>query len=154
MVQEVPVSPNSTEVLKPKSRCTKTCRKCGVSGHVEKWCLSTEGGTVYIGDLPPSMTEEHVKDLVEQFGKFESIKCGANMDGAKWALLNMVDKEGGQNVIDKLHLTELKGREIIVKWKEEGMWTCADPSCRKMNFEERDACVQCRLPVRKMTKPC
>ena len=37
-------------------------------------------------------------------------------------------------------MTELKGREIVVKWKEEGMWICADPTCRKMNFEERDAC--------------
>ena len=102
-----------------------------------------------MGDLPPSTTEEQVKEMVEKFGQFESFKVGANMDGGKWAILNMVDKEGGENVIKELHMTELKGREIVVKWKEEGMWTCADPTCRKMNFEERDACVQCRLPVKR-----
>ena len=98
-----------------------------------------------MGDLPPSTTEEQVKEMVEEFGQFENMKFGA-----KWAVLNMVDKEGGENVIRGLHMTELKGREIVVKWKEEGMWTCADPTCRKMNFEERDVCVQCRLPVKKM----
>ena len=103
-----------------------------------------------MGDLPPSTTEEQVKEMVEEFGQFENMKVGTNMDGAKWAVLNMLDKEGGENVIRGLHMTELKGREIVVKWKEEGMWTCADPTCRKMNFEERDACVQCRLPVKKM----
>lgn len=133
---------------RPKTRCTKTCRKCGMVGHVEKWCYSTEGGTVYMGDLPPSMTEEQVKEMVEQFGKFEHMRIGSNYDGGKWAMLNMVDKEQGQSVIDGLHMFELKGREIIVKWKEEGMWTCADPTCRKMNFDERDACIQCRLKKR------
>ena len=90
-------------------------------GHVEKWCYSTEGGTVYMGDLPPSMTEEQVKEMVEEFGKFEHMRIGSNYDGGKWAMLNMVDKEQGQSVIDGLHMFELKGREIIVKWKEEGL---------------------------------
>ena len=49
---------------KLKVRCTKICRKCGKIGHVEKYCLTTEGGCVFIGDLPPSYTEEEIRTLV------------------------------------------------------------------------------------------
>ena len=51
---------------KPKVRCTKICRKCGKIGHIEKYCLTTEGGCVFIGDLPPSYTEEEIRTLVEK----------------------------------------------------------------------------------------
>ena len=60
-------------------------------------------------------------------------------------MLNMRDKEEGQKIIDGLHMFQLKGRELTVKWKEEGMWTCRDPSCRKRNFEEREKCIKCTL---------
>ena len=50
---------------KSKVRCTKICRKCGKIGHVEKYCLTTEGGCVFMGDLPPSYTEEEIRALVE-----------------------------------------------------------------------------------------
>ena len=102
-----------------------------------------------MGDLPPSITEEQIREMVQPLGLVENMKVGTCMDGGKWALLNMEDKEGGENVIKGLHMMEMKGREITVKWKEEGMWMCADPSCKKMNFDERDACVQCRLPLKK-----
>jgi hypothetical protein len=49
-------------------------------------------------------------------------------------------------------LREVKGREITVKWKEEGMWTCPDPTCAKSNFDEREECVQCKLPKSKFVK--
>ena len=39
----------------------------------------------------------------------------------------------------------VKGREITVKWKEEGMWTCKDPSCGKSNFDIQVECVRCKL---------
>ena len=39
----------------------------------------------------------------------------------------------------------MKGREITVKWKEEGMWTCKDPSCGKSNFDIQVECVRCKL---------
>ena len=84
-------SPVVSEADRPKVRCTKTCRKCGMVGHVEKWCLTTEGGCVYMGDLPPSMTEEQVKEMVEELWKFEHMKIGTNYDGGKWAMLNTVD---------------------------------------------------------------
>ena len=42
-------------------------------------------------------------------------------------------------------LSQVKGREITVKWKEEGMWTCPDPACAKSNFDERPECVRCGL---------
>ena len=73
------------------------------------------------------------------------MRIGSNYDGGKWVILNIGDKEQGQKIIDGLNMFDLKGREIIVKWKDEGMWTCADPTCRKMNFDERDACIRCRL---------
>ena len=47
-------------------RSTKVCKKCGKIGHIEKYCLTTEGGCVFIGDLPPSFTEEEIRDLVEK----------------------------------------------------------------------------------------
>ena len=140
-----PATTSTSPGERPKTRGIKTCHKCGMMGHVEKYCLTTDGGTIYMGDLPPSMTEEDVKVMVEEFGCFEHMRIGSNHDGGKWAMLNMGDKEQGQRIIDGLHLFELKGREITVKWKEEGMWTCPDPTCRKMNFDERDACIQCRL---------
>ena len=40
---------------------------------------------------------------------------------------------------------EVKGEEITVKWKEEGMWTCKDPSCGKSNFDIQVECVRCKL---------
>ena len=44
-----------------------------------------------------------------------------------------------------LRLSQVKGREITVKWKEEGMWTCPDPACAKSNFDERPECIRCGL---------
>ena len=73
------------------------------------------------------------------------LQVGTCNDGGKWAILNMVEKEGGERIIQGLHLTEVKGREITVKWKEEGMWTCHDPSCGKSNFDICVECVRCKL---------
>jgi hypothetical protein len=43
----------------------------------------------------------------------------------------------------------------MVKWKEEGMWTCEDPTCAKSNFDEREECVQGKLPKSKfVNKKC
>jgi hypothetical protein len=92
---------------------------------------------------------------------------GCNVkDGGKWAMLSMESKAAGEAVIGELHLRsllltllsvleqlrEVKGREITVKWKEEGMWTCPDPTCAKSNFDEREECVQCKLPKSKFVK--
>ena len=46
----------------------------------------------------------------------------------------------------------MKGREITVKWKEEGMWICPDPTCAKSNFDIRDDCVRCGLNKSKFAK--
>ena len=126
------------------------CFKCGVPGHLEKYCWSSEGGTVFMGDLPPSVTEDWIRKLVVDFGSFSHIRIGSNIkDGGKWAMLSMETRAGGEAVIEGLHLKEVKGREIIVKWKEEGMWTCPDPTCAKSNFDVTEVCVQCKLPKSK-----
>ena len=55
--------------------------------------------------------------------------------------------ETGSNAYDSSNSShqEVKGREITVKWKEEGMWTCKDPSCGKSNFDIQLECVRCKL---------
>lgn len=124
-----------------------SCHKCGKPGHGEKSCWwNTAGGTLYIGDLPPSTTEDWVREVVGELGEFSYLRLGTNVkDGGKWAMVAMGSREGGQSVIAGLHLKEIKGREITVKWKEEGMWTCPDPACGKSNFDERDQCIRCKM---------
>ena len=88
---------------KPKVKCTKKCRKCGEVGHVEKYCLTTEGGCLFIGDLPPSYTEEDVKTLVDDNGgPAVNVRSGLDKFGSRWALVNMETKEGGEAVIKAL----------------------------------------------------
>ena len=76
-----------------------------------------------MGDMPPSMTEEGLRVMVEEFGCIENLILRSYRDGGKWAMVNVRDKEEGQKIIDGLHMSQLKGRELTVKWKEEGMWT-------------------------------
>ena len=100
---------------KPKIKCTKKCRKCGEVGHVEKYCLTTEGGCLFIGDLPPSYTEEDVKTLVEENGGLAvNVRSGLDKFGSRWALVNMETKAGGEAVIRGLDEMEVKGREIYM----------------------------------------
>ena len=104
-----------------------------------------------MGDLPPSFTEEDVRNLVEDHGgEVATIKTGADRFGATWALVHMETKESGAKVIKEMDEMELKGREIFVKWRDDGMWTCPDPSCRYKNFLGHDACYRCRFPVSKL----
>ena len=136
---------------KPKIKCTKKCRKCGEVGHVEKYCLTTEGGCLFIGDLPPSYTEEDVKTLVEENGGLAvNVRSGLDKFGSRWALVNMETKAGGEAVIRGLDEMEVKGREIYVKWKDSGMWTCPDPSCGAKNFLGNDNCYRCKFPFSKV----
>ena len=60
-------------------------------------------------------------------------------------MVGMEDRAGGEAVIRALHQRQVEGRAVTVKWKEEGMWTCPDPTCGKANFEDRERCVACRL---------
>ena len=29
---------------------------------------------------------------------------------------------------------EVKGRDIFVKWRDDGVWICPDPTCQMRNF--------------------
>ena len=116
-------------------KCTKKCRKCGEFGHIEKWCYSSEGGCLFIGDLPPSFTEDDVRNLVEDHGgEVTTVRTGLDKFGARWALVHMETKESGVKVIKELDEMELKGREIFVKWRDDGVWICPDPTCQARNF--------------------
>ena len=85
---------------RPRIKCTKKCRKCGEIGHVEKYCLTTDGGCLYIGDLPPSFTDEEVRALVEEHGGLVvNVRTGLDKFGSRWALLNMETKESGAKVL-------------------------------------------------------
>ena len=85
---------------RPRTKCTKKCRKCGEIGHVEKYCLTTDGGCLYIGDLPPSFTDEEVRSLVEEHGGLVvNVRTGLDKFGSRWALLNMETKESGAKVL-------------------------------------------------------
>ena len=150
-VNNTGVSQDLSTPEKPKIKCTKKCRKCGEVGHVEKYCLTTEGGCLFIGDLPPSYTEEDVKTLVEENGGLAvNVRSGLDKFGSRWALVNMETKAGGEAVIRGLDEMEVKGREIFVKWKDSGMWTCPDPSCGSKNFLGNDNCYRCKFPFSKV----
>ena len=132
-------------------RNMKKCRKCKEIGHVEKHCMTTEGGCLFIRDLPPSYTEAEVRLLVEQHGgKPVNLKVGVDRFGSGWALVNMDTKEGGEEVIRSLDEVEVKGREVFVKWRDDGMWACPDPSCGARNFDTAEACFRCRFPASKL----
>ena len=136
---------------KPRLKSSKKCRKCGEIGHIEKYCLTTDGGCIFIGDLPPSYTEEDVKTLVEDSGGLVvNVRSGMDKLGSRWALVNMETREGGETVIKALDEVEVKGREIYVKWRDSGMWTCPDPSCGQKNFLSNDACFRCKFPFEKV----
>ena len=77
--------------------------------------------TVYMGDLPPSVTEEWVRELVGNIGVYSYMKVssyfcvlvglstlakvGVNVkDGGKYAFLGMESREAGDAVIEALHL--------------------------------------------------
>ena len=104
-----------------------------------------------MGDLPPSFTEDDVRNLVEDHGgEVTTVRTGLDKFGARWALVHMETKESGVKVIKEMDEMELKGREIFVKWRDDGMWTCPDPSCGNKNFLGSDACYRCRFPASKL----
>ena len=73
-----------------------------------------------MGDLPPSVTEEWVRELVGNIGVYSYMKVssyfcvlvglslakvGVNVkDGGKYAFLGMESREAGDAVIEALHL--------------------------------------------------
>merc|ERR1712150_168801 len=101
---------------------------------------------VFVGELPPSFTEADIQALFKPHGTVGSLKVGTSVDGSKWAFVNLNTKEEAVNAIKALKGEEVKGREITVKLKDEGMWRCPDPSCNKRNFENMANCVECDLP--------
>jgi len=131
-----------------------SCHSCGGNGHISKFCQGGDSA-VFIGELPPSYTEDDIQAHFKPHGTVKSIKVGTSVDGAKWAFVNLATKEEAIHAVKELKGEEVKGREITIKLKDEGMWRCPDPSCNKRNFETNPNCLECDLPqsmVKKMPK--
>ena len=79
------------------------------------------------------------------------MKTGTDKFSSRWALVNLEKKEDGQKLIrwdsnklltlGTLHIVsreldefEVKGRDIFVKWRDDGVWICPDPTCQMRNF--------------------
>lgn len=85
----VQVSVRFINTRQAKIKYTKKCREVEV-GHVEKYCIATEDDCLFIGDLPPSHTEEDVKILVKVNGGLPvNVRSGLDKFGSRWALVNM-----------------------------------------------------------------
>jgi len=52
------------------------------------------------------------------------------------------------DITKELKGEEVKGREITIKLKDEGMWRCPVPDCNKRNFETNPNCLECGCPSR------
>ena len=92
-----------------------------------------------------SFTEDDLRNLVEDHGgEVATVRMGLDKFGA---LVHMETKESGVKVIKEMDEMELKGREIFVKWRDDGMWTCPDPSCGYKIFLGHDAFYRCRFPA-------
>ena len=62
--------------------CTLHCHQVllyDVHYPVSRYCWTTEGGTLFIGDLPPSTTEDWVKFLVGDLATFSYLKVSSTV---------------------------------------------------------------------------
>merc|ERR1719318_1603645 len=69
-----------------------------------------------MGDLPPSTSEDAVRELLAGCGgaQVTYVKVGSSGDGGKYAFVSCEDKEAGEAIINSLSDTEVKGRPITV----------------------------------------
>jgi len=125
------------------------CFTCGESGHTAKHCMADDKA-LYLGDLPPSYEEEDIKALLKPHGEVRSLKVGTSVDGGKWAFVNMTTVAEAEKAVQELNCFEVKGREITVKLKNQGMWKCPDPTCNRRNFDDNLLCIECDFPKAKL----
>ena len=94
-------SPDLPCQARPRVRSSKVCHKCGKIGHLERFCLTTGGGCIFMRDLPPSFSEEDIKALVETETevKLVNMRTGTDRYSSKWALVNLEKKEDGEKLI-------------------------------------------------------
>ena len=72
---------------------------------------------IYVGNLSYEVTEEDLRQAVEQFGKVESatiIKDKYSGQSKGFGFVEMASKTEGQSAIEGLNGTELKGRALNV----------------------------------------
>mgnify|MGYP003423395560 len=72
---------------------------------------------IYVGNLSYEVTEEDLREALEQFGQVESasiIKDKHSGQSKGFGFVEMASKEEGQSAIDGLNGKELKGRALKV----------------------------------------
>jgi RNA recognition motif-containing protein len=72
---------------------------------------------VYIGNLPFSFREEHVRELVAPFGDVESVRIVTDRDTGRsrgFAFVTFLDDAAAKAAIAKLSGREVEGRALVV----------------------------------------
>lgn len=75
------------------------------------------GNKIYVGNLPFNTTNESLSELFSQFGTVESSKIVTDRDTGRskgFGFVEMSTSDEAQAAIDKLHGTEVGGRNITV----------------------------------------
>lgn len=73
---------------------------------------------LFVSNLPRELTEEELKEFFESCGTVTSAKIIMDRETNRprgFGFVEMATKEEGEQAIEKLHETELKGRPLIVK---------------------------------------
>ncbi len=76
---------------------------------------------IYVGNVQYSTTEEHIRELFEQFGTVESVKMINDRETGRFrgfGFVEMSDDEA-QNAINALNDTDYNGRKIQVNEAKE-----------------------------------
>ena len=72
---------------------------------------------IYVGNLPFSLSEEELRNLFAQYGEVVSAKVMTDKFTGRsrgFGFVEMSDQEAGQNAINALNGSEVKGRALRV----------------------------------------
>src|SRR4051794_20951442 len=75
------------------------------------------GKKLYVGNLPFSMTEASLNEMLAQAGSVESVRVITDRDSGRskgFGFVEMVSDEDAQNAISSFNGTDLGGRQIVV----------------------------------------
>ncbi len=72
---------------------------------------------IYVGNLAYKMTEDSLRELFEQHGEVTSVKIIKDRFSGRskgFGFIEMADKQGAENAIQKLNGAEVEGRNLRV----------------------------------------
>lgn len=73
--------------------------------------------TVYIGNLPPDVTEEDLQDIFRQFGEVLGVRLVMDKgtgQSRRFGFIDMASNEEAEAAIDALNECEIEGFELTV----------------------------------------